>query len=147
VQAPALAVPLAGRDLKAAKRKNAMSDLMASTRTWLAAQRKAFLSQVVTYTRGDRSVQILATFERQLLKVSDGQGNTKIERADADFAFTAADLDFGAGPIEPANGDLVAVAYAAGSKIFRVTPVGSEPAWRYVDAFQTSVMVHTKFMG
>ena len=126
-----------------------MADMISSGLSWLAGQLKTNVSQTVTYKRGIQSVSIQATFASQILRTSDGQGNSKIERPDADFVFTTADLNFGSGVVEPAAGDIVQVVFGAVTKQFKLMPMagGSEPAWRYCDAYQIEVRCHTKFIG
>ncbi len=126
-----------------------MADMIASGLSWLAGQLKANCSQPVTVSNGTQSVVIQATLESQRLLVSDGQGNTSVQRPDADFVFTAADLDFGSGPVEPADGWTVTVAFGAVNKQFKLMRVnqGQEPSWRYTDPFQTMIRAHTKYMG
>jgi hypothetical protein len=123
-----------------------VSDVLADAAAWLAGQLKTNVSELVTYVRGNQSITVSATFASQLLRVSDREGNTKVERPDADFIIAAADINFGAGQVEPAAGDIVQVVYGNVTKQFKLMPMGggSEPAWRYTDPFQTMVRVHTK---
>ncbi len=122
-----------------------MSDMLQTALTWLAAQQKAYKSQTVTYRRGQSSVEILATLGESILRVTSGNVS-RIERPAADFIFTAADLNFGAGVTEPAIDDIVDMTFGDVNKRFRVLPVnnGDEPAWRYTDPYQIQVRVHTK---
>jgi len=126
-----------------------MSDMIADGLAWLASVQKASCSQTITYIRGAQQITIQATFALQMLRVTDHEGNTKVERPDADFIFTAADLDFGAGPVEPADGDIIQATFGAVTKQFEARPVnhGSEPSWHYEDPFEVSVIVHGKYIG
>ncbi len=125
-----------------------MADMLQSGLAWLSAQLQANAATTITYRRGSQSVRIQATMGAQLLKVTDLAGNAMVERPDADFIFPAANLDFGAGPVAPAEGDLVEKTYGSITRQFKVMPVGgSEPAWRYCDPYQINVRVHTKFVG
>jgi hypothetical protein len=114
----------------------------------LSARLQEKASSPVTIRRGGLSVGTYATFGAKILKVTDGQGNTKIERADGDFTLPAANYNFGSGVVEPLSGDIFEVVFGGVTKQFQVMPVGgSEPAWRYCDAFQIDVRCHTKFIG
>jgi hypothetical protein len=126
-----------------------MTDMLKTGLTWLAGQQKANVSELVTVFRGSSSFTALATFASQILRVSDRQGNTKVERAAADFIFTASDYNFGAGVVEPAAGDVIQFTFGTVTKQFKAMPVnsGQEPAWRYCDPYQISVRVHTKYIG
>lgn len=126
-----------------------MADLLATGLAWLAGQLKSNASETITYTRGTQSITIQATLAMQLMRTTDAHGNTKIERPDADFIITAADINFGAGQVEPATADVITRTYGSVNKQFRLLPMnnGAEPAWRYCDPFQTMVRCHTKFIG
>jgi hypothetical protein len=128
-----------------------MSDMIADGLAWLASQQQAHASKPVTVRSGDlsQSVTFNATFQSQLLRVSDGQGNTKIERTDADFTFPPSLLNFGSGVVEPAAGMFFDVVLAGVTTRFKVMPFGGgqEPPFRYCDAFRTQVRVHCKFFA
>lgn len=117
--------------------------------TWLAGKLKSHAARTITYRRGTASVSITATLASQLLRVSDHQGNTKVERPDADFIFTAADLILSGSVVEPADDDLVDVVYGSVTKRFRLMPMnrGQEPSWRFSDPHQKLIRVHTKHVG
>ncbi len=125
-----------------------MADMIADGLAYLARQLKANCSQPVIVSDGTHSVTLQATFESQMLRVSDGQGNTAVERPDADFVFTAADLNFGSGIVEPADGWTITATFGSVNKQFKLMRVnqGQEPSWRYTDPFQTMVRAHTKYM-
>lgn len=136
-----------------------MANLLSDGATWLAAKLKASAATTISYRRPAVGsdlpefgpITISATMCSQLMKTSDREGNAKYERPDADFVFTAADLDFGGvvGVKEPKAGDLIDVTAGGVTKRYKAMPVnnGREPAWRYCDPFQTMVRVHTKLEG
>jgi hypothetical protein len=95
-------------------------------------------------------VVLKAKTENQLLKTFDGQGNTKLERADIDFDILASLLTFDDGVtyFTPLRGDLLEKDFGAVTAQFQVMPVGgSEPAWRYLEANRSMLRVHCKFNG
>jgi hypothetical protein len=126
-----------------------MANVLADGLSWLAGQMKASASTTITYKRGASSVSIDATFGSQVLRVSDRDGNSKVERPDADFIFTAADLNFGSGEVEPDAGDYIEATFGSTTKRFQLMPMnnGAEPAWRYCDPHQLMVRCHTKYVG
>ncbi len=126
-----------------------MTDLLAAGLAVLDQQQRSFMSRPGTYRRGAQSVTMPVTMASQVLQVSDREGNTKVERPDPDILFSAADLDFGAGPVPPQSGDLIDVAFGTVTKRFELMPAhrGAEPAWRYCDPFQFRIRAHTKLIG
>jgi len=123
-------------------------DLLAAGAAWLAGQLKANGSQTVVYRSGAHSVSLQATFDSQLLRIADGQANTRVERADADWILTAADLNFGSGAVVPVDGDTIQATFGGETKTFKVMKVGGvEPSWRYCDPFQTMLRIHTKYVS
>lgn len=125
-----------------------MSNLLQTGLSWLADQAAAYASETVTYSRdGVGSVTLSAVLGSQLLRVSDGRGNTKVERADRDFIIVAADLVLGGQVTLPQRGDQIYLTLGGVIERFDVMPVGSEAAWRYSDAHKLRLRVHTKSMG
>jgi hypothetical protein len=124
-----------------------MAEVLAAAAIWLAGQLKTNLGTSITIIRGLQSITVIGTLASQVMRTSDREGNAKVERPDADAVLTASDYNFGAGQVEPAAGDIFQVTYGAVTKQFRAMALGSEPAWRYTDPYQTMVRVHTKFIG
>lgn len=125
-----------------------MTNLLKTGATWLASQLKDSASETVVYARDTTSASVQAAFGSQLLRVSDGKGNTKIERTERDFLITAADLVLGGVLTTPQPGDLVYVALDGVTEKYEVMPPApSEAAWRYSDATKTILRIHAKFRG
>jgi hypothetical protein len=119
---------------------------MAESNARLASRLKARNGTSAVYRRGNYSVSLTVVIGSQLLRVSDRQGNVKMERADADFLIEASDLVLNGSATEPASGDYVDVSIGSETKRYELMPVGSEPAWRYADPTgQSQYRVHTKF--
>ncbi len=124
------------------------TDMLAEGLSFLTDQLSEHASTNVTYHRGSYSVTLPALMGQQLLKVFDGQGNAKMERADADFDIKASLLILNAAVAVPTRGDYITKVFGTITKRFDVMPVGSnEPAWRYLDPNQTMIRVHCKFAG
>jgi hypothetical protein len=102
-----------------------------------------------TYTRGPSSCTVSLTEETQKLRVTDGRGNTKIERPQLAGTFSADELDFGDGAVEPEAGDTLSRAFGSVVKTYRLMPQnnGSEPAWHYCDPGQNRVRVFGKLIS
>jgi len=124
-----------------------LSDRLQTGAAHLASRLKSHASRTVTYIRGAQSVSVSATLDSQLLRVSDRLGNTKVERTDRDFLITAADLILGGVVATPERGDEVRVTFGSTVERFSVMAPGTEPHWRYEDAHQTLLRVHSKFFG
>jgi hypothetical protein len=122
-----------------------MADMLQEALEELAAQQKAHQSRTITYRRGSLYVEIDVTPGKSILRTANDQ-TTLVERPVATFVFTAADLDFGDGVVEPDANDLVDMEMSEDGirKRFRVLPMGGDPAWRYCDPYQISVEVRTK---
>ncbi len=125
-----------------------MADMLAEGLSHLTDVLSEHASTNVTYKRGSYSVTLPALMGQQLLKTFDGQGNAKMERADADFDIKASLLIINGSLTTPARGDYITKTFGTVTKRFDVMPMGSnEPAWRYLDPNQTMLRVHCKFGG
>lgn len=124
-----------------------MSNQLQAAASWLAGVFKANESQLVTYRRGNLSVQIQATLDAQLLRVDDAKGQTKVERTDRDFIITAADLRLAGQAVTPERGDYIDLPFAGVIQRFVAKPYGKDAAWRYEDATGFLIRIHTGFVG
>lgn len=123
-----------------------MADVLKAGVEWLAAALKAGASQTVVYRRGALFVTLQATLGSKVLRVTDSAGRSKVERADLDFILTAADLDFGAGPVDPVVNDQIDLTIDGVANRYDVQAIGSEPHFRKA-AHGTLLRVHTKHRG
>ncbi|MEI8369769.1 MAG: hypothetical protein WCJ31_15145 [Planctomycetia bacterium] len=116
-------------------------NMMALGASWFDEQRKAHMSDWVSYRRGDLTHPVLATASRSMFEVMDGSG--VVERWESrDFVISAGDLPFD----PPERGDLVIE--TVGTKVLTyqvLAPKGSE-VWKW-DPFRTAMTVHTKLVG
>lgn len=122
-----------------------MSDMLQKGIAWLGEKLKANASQPVTYTRGNQSVDLQASYGAKLLHIDDGMGGIRIEWTDADYKFLTADFHFPYGDtIDPQRGDRVTATLNGQAETFEVLPFGNEPCWRWCDPYHVNIRVHTK---
>jgi hypothetical protein len=93
---------------------------------------------MVTYRRATDSISIRATLGEKLMRVTDGRGQARTERADLDFVIEAAVLTFG----EPASGDKIDV----NGDRYEAMPMGGEPCFR-PERNGLWYRVHGKYVG
>lgn len=120
-----------------------MPDQLAVGLQWLSDQLMTHAATLVTYQRGQQSVQVPAVIGRSLLKLSDGYGNVRMEWTDRDFIFRTRDLVLDQQPIRPQPGDLI---WESNSRYEVMAPAG-EPHWRWSDPYRQLIRVHTKLVG
>lgn len=114
--------------------------LMDKARAFLGKTLKADEDKTVTYTRG-ASTATLKPWLGQTAFRSDLNGKYTIERSEKDFLFEAVDLKFAGVPFMPQKGDRIAY----GGTVYEIMiPSTGEMAWRYSDADNKIVRVHTK---
>ena len=68
-----------------------MTDLLERASNWLEEQRRRHASRVVTYARGSRTLDVLATIGKTLFEVDDGYGIV-VRYESRDYLIQAADL-------------------------------------------------------
>lgn len=104
--------------------------------------RRGLAGFAVTYTRGGNSASLVVVKGRSAMSLGDAL-LAGVSSEVTDFLFAAADLDVGSGVVTPEHGDTIEFVRSGETFTYRVTPVESEPAWRYVDAGQTEIRIHT----
>jgi hypothetical protein len=123
-----------------------MADLLEQSSAWLDGQRKKFLAKPVIYCRGQAEVEVLATVGRTTFEIESSTGVA--ERFEArDFIITAADLVLGGTVVTPERGDRIREVVGGQTLAYEVVGPGSEPCWRYSDAYRLAVRIHTKQVG
>ena len=124
-----------------------MLDLLHFGSDWLADKLKEHASRPVVYRRGTSEVTVAATLGRTLLKLDDGFGGVRLEWTDRDFLIPAADLVLDGQAVLPERGDQVREVQAGKTFVFEVMAPGSEPPWRWSDAFRKLLRIHAKQVG
>jgi hypothetical protein len=129
-----------------------MGDLLEQGAAFLDDQRHRHMSRAVVYRRGAAEKEVQATIGRTEFEQADEAG--LIHRVESrDFLIRAADLDLGAGPIQPRAGDQVReqVGGVGGQVlVYEVNApggAGGQPPWRFSDPYRRVMRVHTKFVG
>lgn len=123
-----------------------MSDLLAKGAAMLARVRKAAVSRPVTYRRGTAAVALPATVGQSDHEQIDEHGIVlRIETRD--YLVLAADLTFGAGPVQPQAGDRIDEPDGDGVRRYEVVAVGLDPPWRWSDRQRLTMRIHTHYIG
>ena len=123
-----------------------MTNLLETGSSWLADQLKTHASVDVVYERGIEQVAVKATIGRTEFELDDGAGT--VERIQSrDFLIHAADLVLAGSPVLPVAGDRIRETQGGTTFVYEVMSPGSEPAYRYSDAFRKVLRIHTKLVG
>jgi len=122
-----------------------MGDLLEQGAAFLDDQRHRHMSREVVYRRGAEEKEVQATIGRTEFEQTDEAG--LIHRVESrDFLIRAADLDLGAGPIQPKAGDQVREQAGTQVLVYEVNAPGGQPPWRFSDPYRRVMRVHTKFV-
>lgn len=124
-----------------------MADLTETGASWLAGKLKNKAARTVEYRRGTTKVSLSASRGSSLLKLGDELAGVRMERTDADWIFTAADLAAGGISLPPQRGDVVADTVGAVTTLYEVRPFDNQPPFRYMDPHELLLRVHTKKTG
>lgn len=123
-----------------------MVDLFERGAAFLDDQRHRHMSRAVVYRRGADEKEVQATIGRTEFEQADDAG--LIHRVESrDYLVRAADLDLGAGPIQPRAGDQVREQVGTQVLVYEVNAPGGQPPWRFSDPYRGVMRVHTKFVG
>lgn len=104
----------------------------------------------VTFIKGANSIPMVAMLGSQMLKTTDGLGQTKIERTDRDFIILVSYFVMNDEPFRPVSDNTILLptdwpGYTSGK--YRVSAPSGEAVWRFSDPFETLIRIHTKFLG
>ena len=123
-----------------------MTDLLEKGSTWLEDQRTRHLTRLVTYQRGTNSVGVKATIGRTLFEQADDFG--VIQKTESrDFLVLTVDLVLNGERVLPKPGDRVREMQGDQVFIYEVMAPGTEPPFRYSDAYRQTVRIHTKHVA
>jgi len=123
-----------------------MTDLLEKGSTWLEDQRTRHLTRLVTYQRGTNSVEVKATFGRTIFEEADDFG--VIQKTESrDFLVLAADLVLNGERVLPKAGDRIREVQGDQGFVYEVMAPGTEPPFRYSDAYRQTVRIHTKHVA
>lgn len=122
-----------------------MADVLADGMAWLDAQLRAHASESVTYSRdpyGD--LEILATRGSKPMRTMADFG-PRIDFTVQDWFIAASELVIDGEPATPRKGDRIYAISRGMLQTYEVlSPGGDEPAWRWSDASEVTLRVHTK---
>jgi len=123
-----------------------MTDLLEKGSTWLEDQRTRHLTRLVTYQRGTNSVEVKATIGRTIFEQADDFG--VIQKTESrDFLVLAADLVLNGERVLPKAGDRIREVQGDQGFVYEVMAPGTEPPFRYSDAYRQTVRIHTKHVA
>ena len=126
-----------------------MGDLLEQGAAFLDDQRHRHMSRTVVYKRGSDAKEVQATIGRTEFEQADEAG--LIHRVESrDYLIRAADLDLGAGPIQPKAGDQVREQVGSQVFVYEVNApggAGGQPPFRYSDPYRRTFRIHTKHIG
>jgi hypothetical protein len=120
-----------------------VADLLQQASNWLEAKRTQFASHVVTYVRGERSVELPATIGKTTFEVDDGYG-VSVRHESRDFLILTTDLIIDGQQEEPQRGDRIRETQNQHVFVYEVSAPDKTPCWRYSDAFRKTFRIHTK---
>jgi hypothetical protein len=116
-----------------------MPDMLSVGANWLTDQLRANAAVTVAYVRSGNTATVPATIGSSTFESSDGNGI--IEQWESrDFIVKVEELPYG----EPRRGDRIYEELGGVSQIYEVATPRGIPLFRYADAFQTAVRIHTK---
>jgi hypothetical protein len=115
-----------------------MADIIEDSLSWLEAQRVKHRSRAVLYSRGEESVDVLATVGKTTFDTFDQYGQATTYET-VDFLIVSGELVLSGTPITPATGDRITV----GDVVHEATPPpGQGKCYRTGDA--TTLRIFTK---
>ena len=112
-----------------------MSDMLRTGLQWLEQQRNSHMSSAITYTRGETSIEVVATHGKTDYTAVDGSG-FEIAGHVNDFLILAASFTFD----EPEVGDQI----ATDNGTYEVMQIAGDGHWRWSDPYRATIRVHTR---
>jgi hypothetical protein len=121
-----------------------MADILQDGLALLATQMKAYVSTTITYRRGSKQVDVLATLGSSIFTLDEVEG-TRRTYTSIDFDIQAADLVWDAVVRTPERGDNVIL----DGRVYEVsTPSTQERVWKWLSGMiGVRFRVHTKQIG
>ncbi len=110
--------------------------------SWLESQRKAHLSSLVTYRRGEDTAEVSATIGKTVFRIEDEYGRI-VHYESRDYLISASDLVLNGTIITPERSDEI----IEDGFVYEVMAPANEPEWRYSDTHRQTLRIHTKQTG
>ncbi len=123
-----------------------MSDMIKTGVDWLANQMSAFASQTVTYSRGNDSVIINATFGSTDLSIADDYGSSIAGKV-VDLIVAAASLVLDGKEIKPEVGDKIELTDGSKTTTYEVLDLAGDGCYRFSDSYGIGLRIHTKLIN
>ena len=120
-----------------------MTDMLQQAVDWLDGVRTSHLSQLVTYQRGEESVQLSATLGSTGYEVSDDFGAT-VQARTTDFIVSADALVLDGQQAMPQPGDRISVTTGAKVLVFEVLALPGGEHYRPADPHGRMLRIHAK---
>lgn len=122
-----------------------MSDDMKVASAFMDAQRTAYYSGAVVYSRGADSVTVDATIGKTIFRIDNAYGIS--ERTEArDYLILVVDLILDSVETLPEPGDKIAETDGDILYTYEVMAPGGEDVWRYSDPYRRTLRIHTKLV-
>ena len=122
-----------------------MRDIVETGAAWLDGMRKENLSRLVTYVRGDRSVEIAATVGKTTFPVDNGTA-VPLSFETRDYIVSAADLVLGGERVLPERGDRVRDEICGVVHVYEVMAPGRENHYRLSGPEQNILRIRAKLV-
>ena len=119
-----------------------MPDILGKAAAWLEGQRHRHLTVGVWFERDGKRIGLEATVGRTRFEGADGYG--RVTRSESrDYLVRAQDLVLDGVAVLPRPGDLIIEA----DRRYEVMSPEGEPEWRWSDANQSTIRIHTRQTG
>lgn len=123
-----------------------MADLLANAADWLGGMRVKHLSRIVSYQRGESSIEVAATVGRTTFEVVNEFG--VVERVESrDFLIEAVSLVLGGHVVHPHRSDRIREPAGSQVLVYEVMAPGNQPCWRFSDPYRRTLRIHTKLVA
>lgn len=120
-----------------------MGDLLQKGNAWLQGKRSTSMAHLVTYWRGQFSVELLATAGETVWEVEQTEA-VMLDTNQRDYLIATDELIIDGETITPLAGDRIKETLGADVAVFEVAAPFDEPPWRYSDRDRLTLRVHTK---
>jgi len=122
-----------------------MADLLKIACDWLGGMRLKHASQLVTYSRGNSSVNVQATLGKTDYEVADESGLT-VQAVATDFLIAADQLVLDGIRTLPRPGDRIRLADGEQVKVYEVLDLAGGGHYRPSDPYGVTLRIHTKLV-
>ena len=116
-----------------------MGDMLEDGSLWLADRLAESVSRTVGYRRGANSSTVAATIGRSSFESVNSSGVAESWES-RDFIVLTSAMPYG----EPQRGDIVIDEIGGVETLYQVTSPRGVPVFRWGDAFQKTIRIHTK---